>query len=418
VAFKQGAWGNNGADGRAASAILDSFDNRVDQAINGGQFNGDPRAIQAWNDARAAYSDYRGNFTAAKNDPVGRVVEKIIGKNSIGPTPAGPAIPNDVADYLYGAAGTNPSSLNVGVANRIKSLLGDQSPEWSAVKQGLFRRLVEPGEGMTGWGPGKVAQRVNDFLNVNGREMSQALFSPNERALLQNYADMMRKLEVPQSGANWSNTATFMARTVNGIGSRVGMLVGAGLGRAAMPWAPPLVAEGLGAGAAGLAAKSAQALQARAVARQMTLVAEQVQKWQKALQAAQRANTPPSRAAATAATLNLSRTLAPLGIDLRQLTGPTAAYSGQNQQNTPRPPNQQQNGGAVQQQRATGGKVGESHKAKATKTEAHYRGGSEKARCGICTMFEAPHGCSAVRGEISPRGLCDLYKRKESREAA
>src|SRR5262245_43701465 len=51
-----------------------------------------------------------------KNDPVGRVVEKILGK---GNAPA--AIPNDVADFLYGASGVNPGTLNVAVANRVKA---------------------------------------------------------------------------------------------------------------------------------------------------------------------------------------------------------------------------------------------------------------------------------------------------------
>ena len=174
----------NAADGRATKAVLDAFDDRVDHAVNNGMFNGDPRAIQAWNDARAANADYRKTFTAGKGDPIGRVVERILGK---GNNPA--AIPNDVADFMYGSTGTNPSSLNVGVANRVRSILGPQSPEWSAVKQGLFSRLVEPGAGVTDFGPGRVAQRLNKFLGSDGKELAEAVFSPSERSVLQQYAD-------------------------------------------------------------------------------------------------------------------------------------------------------------------------------------------------------------------------------------
>ncbi len=197
----------NGADGRATRAVLDAFDDHIDRAVNGGMFEGDPRAIDAWNKARAAYADYRKTFTAGKNDPVGRVVERIIGKDN---NPA--AIPNDVADFIYGSAGVNPTSLNVGVTNRLKTMLGDRSPEWSAIKQGLFSRLVESGRGMTEMGAGNVAQRLNRFLNVDGKEMAALLFSKYDRDLLQKYADLMRHLEVPQAGANWSNTATFAAK--------------------------------------------------------------------------------------------------------------------------------------------------------------------------------------------------------------
>jgi hypothetical protein len=39
-------------------------------------FNGDKAAVNAWNNARAAYSDYRGNF--GPDTPAGKVVQKII----------------------------------------------------------------------------------------------------------------------------------------------------------------------------------------------------------------------------------------------------------------------------------------------------------------------------------------------------
>jgi hypothetical protein len=113
-AFRKDAYGSgNSADGRAASGVIDAFDSHIDNAINSGQFVGDQRAIQAWNDARAAHADYRSTFGKGRNDPVGRVVERILGTRD---NPA--AIPNDVADFLYGGSGVNPSSLNVAVNNR------------------------------------------------------------------------------------------------------------------------------------------------------------------------------------------------------------------------------------------------------------------------------------------------------------
>ena len=51
---------------------------------------------------------------------------------------------------------------------------------------------------------------------------------------------------------------------------------------------------------------------------------------------------------------------------------------------------------------------------KATKTQANYRGGTAKKRCGICSMFQPPRGCSAVRGVISPQALCDFYEPKKA----
>ncbi len=45
------------------------------------------------------------------------------------------------------------------MANRVRSILGDRSPEWSAVKQGLFSRLTETPPGVPDWGPGRIAQQ-------------------------------------------------------------------------------------------------------------------------------------------------------------------------------------------------------------------------------------------------------------------
>ena len=50
--------------------------------------------------------------------------------------------------------------------------------------------------------------------------------------------------------------------------------------------------------------------------------------------------------------------------------------------------------------------------AKLSKAAADYRQGEPNRRCGLCTMFERPNGCTAVKGEISPKALCDLFEVK------
>jgi hypothetical protein len=55
--------------------------------------------------------------------------------------------------------------------------------------------------------------------------------------------------------------------------------------------------------------------------------------------------------------------------------------------------------------------------AKAAKTQAHYRSGSESKHCSLCTMFRAPHSCTAVEGNIQPLDVCDYFKRKEAKKS-
>jgi hypothetical protein len=343
--FRSDAYASgNAADGRAAKAVIDAFDNEVDRAINGGLFSGNRSAVAAWNDARAAHADYRKTFSGSKNDSAGRVVEKIVGK---GDNPA--AIPNDVADFLYGSSGVNPGSLNVAVANRVKGILGADSPEWTAVKQGMFARLSATGEGMRDMGPGKVAERLNRFLNVDGRELAHALYSPAEIDLMRQYANLMRRIEVPQAGANWSNSATFVQKSLNHIGSKIGMVIGAAVGHVVAPGMPWGISEGVGAGIAKGVGKVGERSQARVVAKQMPLVADQIRQWQKAVRAVNRANSPYSQRALSLATANLTQALERIGVRGQSpaLQMPARGQAEENEPKIPRPPAQQKDGGRV-----------------------------------------------------------------------
>jgi len=323
VAYRRAAWQNNPSDGRAASAVVDAFDDYINTAINSGGFNGDQRAIQAWNDARSAHADYMATFRAGKNDQVGRQIEKIIGR---GGEPGSTG--NDVADFLFGVSGTNPNSLNLGVARRVQKIMGPDSPEWASVKQGLFQRLAESGEGVADFSPKKVADRINKFLNNDGVEMARTVYSPAERDLLQSYADLMRKIEVPQSGANWSNTAT--AKIFQKIGSNTASMIGLALGYGAEHALNLPVGVGEAAGLALTKGSKylADAREARAIARQMPILANQMQVWRRAMTQSQATPTPFTQRALQGAAINLDSTLRRLGMSMEQmgmtLQGPAA----------------------------------------------------------------------------------------------
>ena len=345
-AFASSAPGQTNADARAARAVMDSFDSRIDDAVNSGAFTGDPSAVSAWNNARAANADYRSTFTAGKNDPVGRVVQKIIGDNV-----NDPLTPSKVMDQLVGSSRTNATALNIGVANRLKSILGEQSPEWIAAKQGLLRSLVESGEGETALGTGQVAQRLSKFLNG---DMAGVIYTPQEQQTLRSYANLMRQVTMPAS--SYFPSAPGIAKVVSIVSNRIGAVIGGLVGHSLVP-GMPLVGE-LGGMAAGSNVEKALAKAHQNVAKQLPLVSQQMQIWSRAQSMAQAAPNPMTQRAAAVATLNLQRALNPLGVKLGDVAqGPGTAYGNQN--NIPGPPSQQKRGGAVAQQQrfAHGGKV-------------------------------------------------------------
>ncbi len=92
--------------------------------------------------------------------------------------------------------------------------------------------------------------------------------------------------------------------------------------------------------------------QLRQVARQMPLVAEAVQQWQRAVRAANRANASPnSHAALTAASANLAQTLERIGIGRQSspLQIPAPSRAEENKPNIPGIPSQQKRGGRIEQ---------------------------------------------------------------------
>jgi hypothetical protein len=305
--YRDAAWANNASDGRAASAAVRAFNEHINKSVNSGDFIGSPGARQAWNDAVAASSKYASKFRS--NDQVGSVVEKVLGDNR---NPA--AIPNDVADHLYGASGVNPNSQNVALANRFKKVLGENSKEWGAVKQGLFQRLTERGAGQDDFGPGQVANRLNKFLNGDGKEMAEAMYSPAERDMMQKFAHLHRQLDIPKDLASHPEAKTVLRPLFDWIRNKVVAAVGAGV--AHYFGAGPLIELGASAVAGGAEKLATGIRQTVEIKKQLPLVTEQVTKFQRALAAHTKANSPPSAQALTIATANLARSLKPLGIDL------------------------------------------------------------------------------------------------------
>ena len=56
---------------------------------------------------------------------------------------------------------------------------------------------------------------------------------------------------------------------------------------------------------------------------------------------------------------------------------------------------------------------------KAGKAEAHYQAHPRGiAFCARCSMFQPPHGCSKVAGDISPRGWSRFFEWKDARTHA
>lgn len=189
---RKAAMTGSGSDERAMGRILHEFDNAIIDAFETGKFSGDAAGAQdLLRAARASHAEYRNTFTGRGGaDPVGRAVEKILGRYS-----DTKATPDEIIKLSYGSGAEPGGGEAVKVAVRLKKILGENSAQWGAYKQGLFSHLTETAPGQAQRSADEVANRIDKFLTApRGRGLAQIAFSQGERSQLKAYADNLRTL--------------------------------------------------------------------------------------------------------------------------------------------------------------------------------------------------------------------------------
>lgn len=141
----------------------------------------------------------------AKLDSVEKIVARISGRDG-GP----PATTTEIVDYLYGRTGAGDKGLSVRLAQRLKR---DMTPDgFNQVRQGMWTKLTDAGEGKIEWGPQKVSQRLFEFLNESGKPLSHVLYTAEERGEMLKLASAL-KANIPIPGTtNPSGTAPMLAK--------------------------------------------------------------------------------------------------------------------------------------------------------------------------------------------------------------
>lgn len=175
--------GGNKSDLRAMNRIIAEFDRVIDEAHAAGRFSGDSDlAHRLIRQARAAHGEYRETFTSrGGSDPVGRSVEKILGRYA-----DTAATPDEIAKLSYGPASNPGGGDATRVGQRLRQILGPTSPEWGAFKQGL----VDYVKGDPAAGPAAQGRRIQKYLTGDvGRTHSGVLLSAEERGAFARHAE-------------------------------------------------------------------------------------------------------------------------------------------------------------------------------------------------------------------------------------
>ena len=102
-------------------------------------------------------------------------------------------------------------------------MIGEDSPQWGAVRQALFHHLDQGGAQA-------AVKNFDEFFDKRGTQLANEVWRPEDIDAVKKYADWKRKLIVPPDGKNWSRTATFRQMVAKYASNRIADLLGAAIG--------------------------------------------------------------------------------------------------------------------------------------------------------------------------------------------
>jgi hypothetical protein len=175
---------NNAEDIRATRGIMNAFDTQIESAITENLFSGDPRALQALQEARASYSRYQRTFTPqGAGDDVGTAMRRIVDRN---------ATPEEIANMVVGSGKIGNAGLPVRIADRLEQVLGANSDAWSTIRQAMWQKASQVRNSAGAVDPLRSANSITEFT---GSTLAQRMFTAQERAAMRAHAQGVRELE-------------------------------------------------------------------------------------------------------------------------------------------------------------------------------------------------------------------------------
>lgn len=182
--YQQARSSNNASDIRATRSVLNGFDDQIEQAISNNLFSGDPRALQALQEARGSFARYQRTYNPQRaGDDVGTAMRRIVDRN---------ATPEETANLIIGSGKIGNAGLPVRIADRLEQTLGADSQAWNSIRQAMWQRASRVRNSAGEVDPVRSAASIADFTNST---LARRMFSPEELAAMRNHAQAVRDLD-------------------------------------------------------------------------------------------------------------------------------------------------------------------------------------------------------------------------------
>jgi hypothetical protein len=160
---------SDNATGKLVSGAKKIFDEKMDEYVNNGVVNGDPKSLALIKDARAKNAYWRQKFTGNDaNNVIGKYIESVGGKEQIAP--------ENLLDMF-----TNVGQAGLDAVKSAKDILGkDAMP---MLKNGFIEKIRSGAVDANGINPSRLAARIDTIMKKSPTLMGEVFSTEEMNAL-------------------------------------------------------------------------------------------------------------------------------------------------------------------------------------------------------------------------------------------
>ena len=210
---------DGGQDGNAMGKMVRAFDDVMNEAVNRSLLEGDSTAVEKWGKAISNYKAFSDKWKSQ-----GGILRALTEEGMRDGQIALNVAPEAASNYIFGVSGGKLMSQPAIARDLLTLKKALPEEQWGMLRQEAFLNLIQRGAGAVVDGERvfsgvKFLKSIDDFSKKNAAA-AKALFSPEERALLKQFARVSAR--ATGGAVNASNSATAAAGMLQKLTALIG----------------------------------------------------------------------------------------------------------------------------------------------------------------------------------------------------
>ena len=206
----------NASDSRAATQIMQSFDDWLEKSIDDRLIVGEATDLETLKEARSFFKQYATKFREKGGKSVDAQAQKLITK-MLDPN----LTASDSLALLFGRGRIGEKSVQTAVIKKLQNIFQDDPEALTMMRQTALLRLVQDGRGQM-LSSKQMVNRIDDLLKGGGKEFAEVLLNDSQRETLQAFRNSVSRTIIPEEAMNPSKTAYALARLAKDVFSALG----------------------------------------------------------------------------------------------------------------------------------------------------------------------------------------------------